>query len=233
MKELKKQTKLLDYETNQIQELVKKRKWNELNDFEKILKTYNFVRDEIEFGYNVSDNIKASKVLKDGYGQCNTKATLLMALLRAVDIPCRFHGFTIYKELQKGAITGLWYKLAPKEIVHSWVEVLYKGKWYNLEGFIIDSKYLSALQATQKDDSGAFCGFGVATNDFKNPQIDWNVNHTYIQKEGINQDFGIFNDPDSFFRYHSQKFNKIKKFLFENYARHAMNKNVAKIRDSK
>ncbi len=39
--------------------------------------------------------------MKDGYGQCNTKGTLFMALFRSVDIPCRFHGFTIDKKLQK------------------------------------------------------------------------------------------------------------------------------------
>ncbi|MEE9438693.1 MAG: transglutaminase domain-containing protein, partial [Saprospiraceae bacterium] len=91
---------------------------------------------EIRFGYNKSDNIPASKVLSDGYGQCNTKSTLLMALLRAVGIPNRIHGFTIDKALQKGAITGIWYKLAPKNILHSWVEVLINDKWYFLEGVI-------------------------------------------------------------------------------------------------
>ena len=68
---------------------------------------------EIAFGYNTDDMISASEVLKDGYGQCNTKGTLFMALLRAVGIRCRIHGFTIDKKLQKGAMTGIVYKLAP------------------------------------------------------------------------------------------------------------------------
>lgn len=51
----------------------------------------------------------------------------VMALLRAVGIPCRFHGFTIDKPLPKGAITGLAYWVALQRIIHSWVEV-------NLEG---------------------------------------------------------------------------------------------------
>ncbi len=38
------------------------------------------------------------------------ESTLLMALLRAVNIPNRLHGFTIDKALQKGAITGIWYE---------------------------------------------------------------------------------------------------------------------------
>ena len=49
-----------------------------------------------------------------------------MALLRSVGIPCRFHGFTIDKHLQKGAITGLPYLLAPKNIIHSWVEIYHQ-----------------------------------------------------------------------------------------------------------
>ena len=75
------------------------------------------------FGYNQSDDIAASDVLADGYGQCNTKGNLLMALLRALAIPCRFHGFTIDQQLQKGAIPTYVFWLAPKYIIHSWVEV--------------------------------------------------------------------------------------------------------------
>ena len=51
-----------------------------------------------------------------------------MSLLRAVGIPCRIHGFMIDKILQKGAITGMAYKLSPKEILHSWVEVFYENR---------------------------------------------------------------------------------------------------------
>ena len=215
MNNLLKETKLLDYKSNSIQNLIYERGWAKLNDFEKILKSYNFVRDEIEFGYNFDDGITASKVLKDGYGQCNTKAILLMALFRGLNISCRFHGFTIDKELQKGAITGIWYKLAPQEIVHSWVEVYFEGKWYNLEGFILDKKYLTALQNKFKDSENKYCGYGVATNDFKNPDIDWNKNDTYIQKEGINQDFGIFDNPDIFFDEYGQALNPVKNLCID------------------
>lgn len=100
-------TSLLDYEHKRIQKLIKKRKWKELPEFDRIKAIYNYVRDEILFGYNKDDNIPASKVLKDGYGQCNTKGILFMALLKACGIPCRVHGFTIDKKLQKGAMTLL------------------------------------------------------------------------------------------------------------------------------
>lgn len=109
-----KETKMLDYSNPNIQQLIENRKWLELQEFDRLKSIYNFVRDEILFGYNIDDNIPASKVLKDGFGQCNTKGTLLMALLRACNIPCRVHGFTIDKKLQKGAMTGIVYKMLRK-----------------------------------------------------------------------------------------------------------------------
>lgn len=231
MNEYLEETKLLDYECDSIQKLVETRKWKSLDDFHKIQEAHNFIRDEIKFGYNVDDTIAASKVLADGYGQCNTKATLFMAILRALGIPCRLHGFTIRKELQKGAMTGLAFIFAPENVVHSWVEVFYEGKWYNLEGYIIDKQYLSKLQAKFSDCFGSFCGYGVAVKEFRNPVIDWNKNDTYIQKEGINKDLGIYNSPDIFFTEHSQELNFIKRLLYRNIIRHFMNKNVKKIRN--
>lgn len=224
------QTHMLDYDNYKIQELIRKRGWRELPEFERIRSIYNFIRDEIRFGYNVDDSIPASKVLKDGYGQCNTKGTLFMALLRAVGIPCRVHGFTIRKELQEGAMTGFVYKQAPKNIFHSWVEVYLEGKWYELEAFIIDKDYLGKLQQKNSNCTGAFCKYGVGVEDFKNPVIDFNRNNTYIQSTGINQDFGIYDSTDALLKEHHQEMGFIKKLAFRYYGRHMMNRNVKRIR---
>lgn len=224
------QTHMLDYDNYTIQELIRERGWRKLPEFERIRSIYNFIRDEIRFGYNVDDSIPASKVLKDGYGQCNTKGTLFMALLRAVGIPCRVHGFTIRKELQEGAMTGFIYKQAPKNIFHSWVEVYLEGRWYELEAFIIDKDYLEKLQQKYSNCTGAFCKFGVGVEDFKNPVIDFNRNNTYIQSTGINQDFGTYDSPDALLKEHHQDMGVIKKLAFRYYGRHMMNRNVKKIR---
>ncbi|WP_286736691.1 MULTISPECIES: transglutaminase-like domain-containing protein [Sphingobacterium] len=228
-----KETKILDYSHDSIQKLVQESEWNQLDMISRIKAIYNFVRDEIKFGYNLSDNISASAVLKDGYGQCNTKATLLMALLRATEIPNRIHGFTIDKALQKGAITGIWYKLSPKNILHSWVEILVDEQWYFLEGVILGKIYLAKLQEKNSDCKTTFCGYGAYTDNFKNPPIDWNLNNTFIQDKGINQDFGLFDTPDEFYEQHQQKLNVFERFVFKNIVRHKMNKNVAKIRNGR
>ena len=84
-------TPLLDVHHPDIEALVAERGWRALRPYDRIGAVYDFVRNEIAFGYNEGDELPASRVLADGMGQCNTKSTLLMALLRAVGIPCRFH----------------------------------------------------------------------------------------------------------------------------------------------
>ena len=60
------ETHMLNYSNSSIQELIESRGWKEIEDFERIKSIYNFVRDEILFGYNIDDDISASKVLSDG-----------------------------------------------------------------------------------------------------------------------------------------------------------------------
>ena len=155
-----------------------------------------------------------------------------MPLPRAVDIPCRFHGFTIDKPLQKGAITGVAYRLAPQRIIHSWVEVLLDGRWIVLEGFILDAPYLASLQR-RFPEARRFCGYGAATPDLSAPGVEWQGKDTYIQKEGIADDFGVFDNPDAFYTRHGSNLRGIKRWLYERLIRHAMNRNVERVRASK
>ena len=221
---------ILDFDHPSLRGLVHARQWKLLPERERIEAVYNFVRDEIGFGYNDSDDLPASRVLSDGAGQCNTKGTLLMALLRAVGIACRFHGFTIDKSLQKGAITGIAYWLAPGSIVHSWVEIWFDGRWVNLEGFILDKAYLGKLQKRFAGHRGPFVGYGAATPNLHDPPVDWKGGDTYIQKEGINHDFGVYDTPDAFYAEHGVNLSGVKRWLFRSLVRHWMNRNVRRIR---
>lgn len=225
-----KETKMLNYSNANIQQLIRERRWKNINEFERLKSIYDFVRDEILFGYNIDDNVPASKVLADGYGQCNTKGTLFMALLRSCKIPCRIHGFTINKRLQKGAMTGLVYWSAPPNIFHSWVEIYFENQWIELEGFILDKSYLKKLQNQFPNCKGAFCGYGVAVKDFRNPTIDFNHNSTYIQSEGITQDFGVYDCPDDLLKEHHQQMSRLKGFAYRHIGRHFMNCNVRRVR---
>lgn len=231
-KEYLEETEMLNYNAPQIKVLVAKNKWSELDNFHKIKSIYEFVQNDILFGYNSSDTLNAVQVLYDGIGQCNTKATLLMALLRAVNIPCRLHAFNVTKDFQRGATSKLISILAPKYILHTWVEVFYQDRWLALEGVITDKKYLNAVQRHFSNQDGLFKRYAIATTNLKNPSIDWNGNDTFIQKEAIVYDYGIFSSPDIFFQTHTQQMSKIKNYMYSHLGRKIMTRNVSKIRES-
>ena len=222
-------TAMLDLDHPRLRELVERRGWVALDPRTRIGAVYDFVRDKIPFGYNESDLLPASRVLDDGYGQCNTKTTLLMALLRATGIECRFHGATIRKELQKGVVTGLPYLLAPGEILHSWTEVRFEERWVGLEGVILDSSYLRGLRCSIRP-GGEILGYGAGTENIADPPVAWCGMDTAIQKTGIARDLGIFDDPDSFYQAHGGNLSGFRDLLYRRVIRLRMNHRVAHIR---
>ncbi|MEP3245719.1 MAG: transglutaminase family protein [Sneathiella sp.] len=222
------ETPILDFHSESVQTLILENEWKDLSDGQKIGAAYDFVRNEILFGYNAKDALSASQILKDGFGQCNTKGTLLMALLRALHIPCRLHGFTIDKKLQRGIVPELVYPIAPKNIIHSWVDVRFDGRWINLEGFILDQAILTALQAKFPDRS-SLCAYGAGTECLQSPNVEWTGTDTYIQKTGINQDFGLFDSPDDLYAKY-QQLSGLKGWLYSHIIRHWMNRRVERMR---
>ncbi len=227
------ETELLNFGAEEIQNLIESRGWKSLGEEEKIKEIYGFVQNEIKFGYNAADNLTATQILKDGYGQCNTKATLLAALLRAVGVPCRVHASYVEKALQKGIVNCLFYRLAPEKVLHSWAEVYYKGEWLALEGVILDDGYLGNLQKFYFRCEGAFCGFGVSAEKFQAPEVEWSGKATYIQSKSVLEDLGVYDSPDELFAAQKQTFTGFKGFCYKLLVRHCMNKNVKHIRKMK
>lgn len=233
MEEYLKETKMLNFNSAKISDLVREKGWLELDEFHKIKNIYEFVQNDILFGYNSTDILSAVEVLQDGFGQCNTKATLLMALLRSVNIPCRLHAFNVSKDFQKGALPQIIYLLAPKYILHTWVEVFFNDKWIALEGVIIDKNYLYTVQQKYTEYKGIYKKFAIATKDVETVNIDWTGNDVFIQKEAVVDDYGIFSSPDILFSKHTQNMSKIKLYLYSHIGTKMMTKRVFKIRNSK
>lgn len=233
MEEYLKETKMLNFNSAKISDLVREKGWLELDEFHKIKNIYEFVQNDILFGYNSTDILSAVEVLQDGFGQCNTKETLLMALLRSVNIPCRLHAFNVSKDFQKGALPQIIYLLAPKYISHTWVEVFFNDKWIALEGVIIDKNYLYTVQQKYTEYKGIFEKFAIATKDVETVNIDWTGNDVFIQKEAVVDDYGIFSSPDILFSKHTQNMSKIKLYLYSHIGTKMMTKRVFKIRNSK
>lgn len=225
-------TALVDYNHPSIQKLIIERSWNEANEYDKIRDIYDYVRNQIKFGYNRGDDIPASEVLANGYGQCNTKSILLMALLRGARIPCRIHGFYIDKNMQKGALTGVIYTFAPRNIVHAWTEVHFQGNWIALEGVIIDDTYLYQVKDKLCSYNGGHIGYGISVKDKKNINLCWRGDSTYIQNFSITEDLGYYDNPDEFFAKYNNTKSRFKKAML-NLLRKRVNRRTDAIREGK
>jgi hypothetical protein len=95
------------------------------------VKIFFFVRDKIPLAF-VNPNRTASETLRLGKGSCFTKATLQMALLRAVNIPTRFRVME-FKGNDPNEWEGILPKIAvsmmPERFPHYLVEVYIDGRW--------------------------------------------------------------------------------------------------------
>lgn len=230
MKNYLKNTAMLNYNNQKITDLVNASKWKDLNEFDKISAIYDYVQNKILLGYNKHDKLTAIQVLDDGIGQCNTKATLIMALLRAVGVPCRLHGTKVTKVFQRSLMPKIMAKFAPPLIVHTWAEVYYNGEWLSLEGVITDKTYIKGLKKKFPNHKGKFFDYAVAVKDFNHLQIDWTGEDTTVQQQAVVEDLGIFDTPDEFYSKYKQDYCGIKKFLYESFGRKIMTKKVMVIR---
>lgn len=97
-------------------------------------------------------------------------------------------------------------------------------------GGYLRQKILISIATKISKSKGLFKGYAVATNCFENPPIDWKGNDTFIQREAVAFDFGLFASPDEFFSQHKQEICIIKHFLYIHIGRHIMTMNIAKIR---
>ncbi|MEA1987290.1 MAG: transglutaminase-like domain-containing protein [Candidatus Marinimicrobia bacterium] len=223
-------TKLLNYNHKLIRELNSQKQWSQLDEYDKISEIYNYVKNEILFGYTDSDNIKASDVLQQEFGNGTTKSILLMALLRSNGIPCRFKGMKIKKEIHKGAITGMGYSILPTNINHGWTEIFFNEKWIVLEGVTIDDGYLNTILSLFKNIKRNLNGYAIAIIDRSELNTSWNGKNTYVQRGGIVKYLEVFNSPDDFFKYYKSNLTGLKHFIFKNFLMKKINRNVIKIR---
>ena len=168
-------------------------------DREKLERLFLFVRDSIAFGFPVKgDLVPASETIKTGVGQCNTKATLLLALCKASGIPARIHFSLISKDIQRGFFSGIAYRLMPRSISHSWIELEIEGKWRRIDSFIND---ISLHNAAERElaQRGWSVGFSIALSK-GHANADLNIDdEAFEQMAAVTGDHGIWNDPSEYY----------------------------------
>lgn len=166
---------------------------------EKFSRLFEYVRDDVKFRFpEDGDFVSASDTIRLGYGQCNTKATLLLALCGASGIPARIHFSLISKEIQKGFFTGILYWLLPKKVSHSWIEVEMGGRWRHVDTFINDLALLEAAQDELKKRNWSV-GFSVAMAGEKvGAGLDLDKEE-FQQMAAVTDDHGVWDDPADYY----------------------------------
>ena len=131
------------------QEIVKKAKQLTVGvstQRETAKRVFNFVRDEIRFALE-EHNTSASETLKRGTGQCVTKSSLQIALLRAAGIPARYHVVDLSSDCLKGIISQDAYESFGEIITdHPWCECYLSNKWISCDTLFDKPLYESGLR---------------------------------------------------------------------------------------
>jgi len=167
---------------------------------EKLRALFYFVRDEIRFGFpKDGDIVKGSETIELGFGQCNTKAALLIALARAAGLEARVHFSTIDKSIQRGVFPGWAFRRLPDQLSHPWVEVLIEGRWRRIDSFINDDAFYRAGRAALRE-RGWKTGFSISCETGESDP-EFNIDEErFVQMDAVTGDHGTFDDPADYYR---------------------------------
>jgi len=175
------------------------------NDEEKLRALYNAIT-KLPLGYNSNDDIAASAVVRDGYGQCNTKTILLMALARSVSIPSRVHAYRLTKELQRERHSWWLVLFMPRTTLFFWPEFYLKGGWEPLQRVV-----------HEENKQWLSCPFDGARYTLEPVQPHW-----------IERDDGVWESPDEYFAKHPPTVTGWRELGFRLFGRRLMNKRIAR-----
>jgi hypothetical protein len=142
------------------------------------------------------NSVSALTVLRRGKGDCHTKSTLLVALLRAIEIPARLRFLTLRADFLRGVID-----LGELPIEHCCVEVLLDRRWVAMDSHVMDPLLTRAALA-RLDQEGLDLGYGM----HRRGATDWDGEHQAFGPIAADDpaslpvhDWGPFDDPYQFY----------------------------------
>ncbi len=223
---MKKNEIIFDRDSREIRELISTRNWEKLTERNKIMCIYDFVKNEIPFGFTPKACQPASQVLLAGKATALNKCILLKTLLDACGSLCRWHALKVKKELYRGLIRSSLMGLFPDEFISVWVEIFFEGQWLVADGVLLDSAYLNGLKGQIAPETSEFIGYGAGIFLSGNHIDTWNgKQHSYCQRAAIIRDLGVLENIDWFFEEYRKDIRKLS-FIPTSYA----NKFIQRIR---
>ena len=148
MEEYLSETPSIDYRNPLIQDKVQELMNQSEDDLDYIKRCYIFVRDEISHSWDIKEDVvsrTASEVLKNKTGICWTKSCLLVALLRANQIPSGIS----YQLLTRADDASEGYMIHALNTVYlkdldKWIRLDARGNKENINAFFsLDGEHLA------------------------------------------------------------------------------------------
>ena len=191
-------TRLIDHTDRRIIELAARLAGDATDQAAIAVKLHDWVRDEIPFGIAPAFyDMRATEVLEARIGYCNTKSTLLKALLRARGIPTRLR----VVDLSASVLRGLFDPGTPY-VDHAITEIFLKDRWLALDSMVVDSA-LERVARAKLQSERAITGWGIHING----AAQWSgTTDRFIQAvddgsiaQWIAKDHGYFADIEDFY----------------------------------
>jgi transglutaminase-like putative cysteine protease len=166
---------------------------------DRAIALHDYVRESVKFGFNkYFDAAPPDYVLACGYGHCNPKSRLLVALFRTAGLESYQHFVVIPKDILKGAIPASRYWMIPAELSHSYVEVKVEDHWCAIDTHIVDTPLLQgALDRLAQEGRSLGYGVRIDSNNTWDGQSDA---FSQFDEDLLIEDHGQVKDVEIYFR---------------------------------
>jgi Transglutaminase-like superfamily len=189
-------TRLLDLEDSKLRIQAMRLTQLAQTDAHKAVLIHDFIK-AMPFGCVVGfDHIPAGSVLRSGRGDCHTKGTLFVALLRCAGVPARLRFVTLPGTFLRGIMD-----IGPGGITHAIGEVFLDGAWLQTDTYVTDSVLEEQARALLTRE-GRECGLGIhlRANRFWDAKASVHGQFTPTDPASLpTHDWGVAHDPAAFY----------------------------------
>lgn len=163
---------------------------------QKAVFIHDFVKS-LPFGCVAAfDHVPAAAVLRAGRGDCHTKGTLFVALLRAAGVPARLRFVLLSSKFLAGIID-----VTQESITHAVGEVYLSGRWVQTDTYVTDEQF--EMRAWGKlVELGLRVGLGIHVNADRSWSGQKDSHAQYSDKDPSSlplEDLGVAHDPKYFY----------------------------------
>ena len=190
-------TSLLDLEDPKLRIRVLRTTQLATSAADKAVRVHDFIKS-LPFGYVPdSQNVRSGLVLKAGMGDCHSKGTLFVSMLRLLGIPARLRFVLLSSKFLEGIIT-----LPGMQITHAIAEAYLGGKWIQVDTYVTDEIFESHARGLLRA-KGRTLGFGVhaEAQRYWTGHTSAHGQYTVLDSQSLPiRDLGVAHDPEHFYQ---------------------------------